>query len=75
MGLLSQQFIRINSSGSDHYAAAGADLKGDIIMKICKIIIVVLSIIALLVVLSSCQEGPFERAGKKVDKTVDDIKK
>jgi hypothetical protein len=40
-----------------------------------KSIIAVLAMIALIVGLSSCKEGPFERAGKKVDKAVEDIKK
>jgi hypothetical protein len=44
-------------------------------MKNCKSIIAVLAIIALIVGLAGCKEGPFERAGKKVDKTVEDIKK
>jgi len=44
-------------------------------MKNNKSIIAVLTIIALIVVLSCCHEGPFERAGKKVDKTIEDIKK
>jgi hypothetical protein len=44
-------------------------------MKNCKSMIAVLAIIALIVGLSCCHEGPFERAGKKVDKTVEDIKK
>jgi len=45
-------------------------------MKHGKSIIVVLAMIALIVVLSGCpQEGPAERAGKKVDKAIEDIKK
>ena len=43
-------------------------------MKSGKRIVAVLAIIALIVMLSCCHEGPFERAGKKVDKTVEDIK-
>jgi hypothetical protein len=39
-------------------------------------IIAVLAMIALLVGLSGCpKEGPMERAGKKIDKAVEDIKK
>jgi predicted small lipoprotein YifL len=35
-----------------------------------------MAMIALIVVLSGCsQEGPLERAGKKVDKAIEDIKK
>jgi outer membrane lipoprotein-sorting protein len=44
-------------------------------MKNFKRIIALLTIIALVIMLSCCQEGPLERAGKKVDKAVDDIKK
>jgi hypothetical protein len=47
-------------------------------MRKNKRIIAVLAIIALiagLVGLWGCQEGPMERAGKKVDKAVEDIKK
>ena len=44
-------------------------------MKKGKRIIAVLAIIALVVGLSCCKEGPLERAGKKVDKVVEDIKK
>jgi hypothetical protein len=41
-----------------------------------KSIIAVLAMIALLVGLSGCEkEGPMEKAGKKVDKAVEDIKK
>ena len=45
-------------------------------MKKCKRIIAVLAIITLIMGLSCCaKEGPMERAGKKIDKAVDDIKK
>ena len=45
-------------------------------MRNGKSIIAVLAIIALVVGLSGCEkEGPLERAGKKVDKAVEDIKK
>jgi hypothetical protein len=44
-------------------------------MKNGKSIIAVLAMIVLIVGLSSCKEGPLERAGKKVDKVVEDIKK
>ena len=45
-------------------------------MKHGKSIIVVLAVIALIVGLSGCpKEGPVERAGKKVDKAIEDIKK
>ena len=44
-------------------------------MKKGKRIIAVVAIIALVVGLSYCKEGPMERAGKKVDKVVEDIKK
>jgi hypothetical protein len=41
-----------------------------------KSIIAVLAMIALLVGLSGCEkEGPMEKAGKKVDKAIEDIKK
>jgi len=40
-----------------------------------KSIIAVLAIVTLIVGLSACNEGPLERAGKKVDKAVEDIKK
>jgi len=41
-----------------------------------KSIIAILAMIALVVVLSGCaKEGPMEKAGKKVDKVVEDIKK
>ena len=50
--------------------------KEEQMMKKCKRIIAVLAIIALIMGLSGCfKEGPMERAGKKVDKVVDDIKK
>jgi len=45
------------------------------IMKKGKSIFTVLAIIILIVGLLGCQEGPVERAGKKVDKVVEDIKK
>ena len=44
-------------------------------MKYCKSIIAVLAIVALIAGLTSCNEGPLEKAGKKVDKAVEDIKK
>jgi predicted small lipoprotein YifL len=45
-------------------------------MKKGKSIIAVLAMIALIVGLSGCaKEGPMERAGKKVDKAVEDIRK
>jgi len=44
-------------------------------MKYFKMLIAVLAIVALIAGLSSCKEGPLERAGKKVDNTVEDIKK
>jgi hypothetical protein len=45
-------------------------------MKRCKGLIAVLAMIALIVGLSGCEkEGPMEKAGKKVDKAVEDIKK
>jgi len=44
--------------------------------KHVKSIIAVFAMIALIVVLSGCaKEGPMEKAGKKVDKVVEDIKK
>ena len=45
-------------------------------MRNGKSVIAVLAMIALVVGLSGCEkEGPLERAGKKVDKAVEDIKK
>jgi predicted small lipoprotein YifL len=45
-------------------------------MRNGKRIIAALAMIALIVVLSGCaKEGPMEKAGKKVDKVVEDIKK
>ena len=45
-------------------------------MKIGKSLIAVLAMIALIVGFSGCaKEGPLEKAGKKVDKAVEDIKK
>jgi predicted small lipoprotein YifL len=45
-------------------------------MKKAKSIIAVLAMIAMIVGLSGCaKEGPMERAGKKVDKAVEDIRK
>jgi hypothetical protein len=45
-------------------------------MKDYKSIIAVLALIALVAGLLGCpKEGPMERAGKKVDKVVEDIKK
>jgi predicted small lipoprotein YifL len=45
-------------------------------MKKCRSVIAVLAMIALIVGLSGCEkEGPLEKAGKKVDKVVEDIKK
>ena len=40
-------------------------------MKIWKSVIAALAMSVLLVGLSGCQEGPAERAGKKIDKTVE----
>jgi hypothetical protein len=46
------------------------------VMKYGKSMVAVLAIIALIVGLSGCaKEGPMEKAGKKVDKAVEDIKK
>ena len=45
-------------------------------MKKGRCIIAVFAMIALIVGLSGCEkEGPLEKAGKKVDKAVEDIKK
>jgi hypothetical protein len=44
-------------------------------MKYYKSIITVLAMIVLIAGLSGCNAGPLERAGKKVDKTVEDITK
>jgi predicted small lipoprotein YifL len=45
-------------------------------VKKSKRIIAVLALIALIVGLAGCEkEGPMEKAGKKVDKAVEDIKK
>jgi predicted small lipoprotein YifL len=45
-------------------------------MKYGKSIIAVLALTALIVGLSGCaKEGPMEKAGKKVDKAIEDIKK
>jgi predicted small lipoprotein YifL len=44
--------------------------------KHCKSIVAVLATIALIAGLSGCsKEGPMEKAGKKVDKAIEDIKK
>ena len=40
-------------------------------MKMSKSVIAALAMSVLLVGLSGCQEGPAERAGKKIDKTVE----
>lgn len=44
-------------------------------LKNVKSVFTMLAIIVLIVGLLGCQEGPVERAGKKVDKAVEDIKK
>jgi len=44
-------------------------------MKYCKSVIAILAIAALIAGLAGCKEGPLEKAGKKVDKTVEDIKR
>jgi hypothetical protein len=44
-------------------------------MKNVKSIFTMLAIIALIVGLFGCQDGPVEKAGKKIDKAVEDIKK
>jgi hypothetical protein len=44
-------------------------------MKNVKSICTMLLIIAMIAGLFGCQEGPVERAGKKIDKAVEDIKK
>ena len=44
-------------------------------MKYYKSIIAVLAMIVLITGLSGCNAGPLERAGKKVDKAVEDITK
>jgi predicted small lipoprotein YifL len=50
--------------------------KGGKMMKKCKGIIALLAMIALIVGLTGCEkEGPLEKAGKKVDKAVEDVKK
>jgi hypothetical protein len=46
------------------------------VMKNAKRIVVVLAMISLILGLSGCaKEGPMEKAGKKVDKAIEDIKK
>jgi hypothetical protein len=40
-------------------------------IKISKSVIAALAMSVLLVGMSGCQEGPLERAGKKIDKTVE----
>ena len=44
-------------------------------MKNFKSIFTMFVIIAMIAGLLGCQEGPVERAGKKIDKAVEDIKK
>ncbi len=44
-------------------------------IKNVKSVFATLAIIVLIVGLLGCQEGPVERAGKKIDKVVEDIKK
>jgi len=44
-------------------------------LKNVKSVFTMLAIIVLIMGLLGCQEGPVERAGKKVDKAVEDIKK
>ncbi len=44
-------------------------------IKNVKSVFAMLAIIVLIVGLLGCQEGPVERAGKKIDKVVEDIKK
>ena len=44
-------------------------------MKYGKSLIAVLVMIALIMGLSGCKEGPLEKSGKKVDKVIEDIKK
>ena len=39
--------------------------------KICKSVIAALAMSGMLVGLSGCHEGPAERAGKKIDKTIE----
>ena len=39
--------------------------------KICKSVIAALAMSGLLTGISGCQEGPAERAGKKIDKTIE----
>jgi hypothetical protein len=52
------------------------DLRKEIQMKkYFKSIIAVVAIITMVAGFTSCSEGPLERAGKKVDRAVDDIKK
>jgi predicted small secreted protein len=43
-------------------------------MKYFKSIIAVFAIVVFIAGIAGCNEGPLERAGKKVDKAVDDIK-
>jgi predicted small lipoprotein YifL len=43
-------------------------------MKYLKCVIALLVILAVVAGVAGCKEGPLERAGKKVDKTVEDIK-
>lgn len=40
-------------------------------MKMCKSVIAALAMTVLLMGLSGCQEGPAERAGKKIDKAIE----
>jgi predicted small lipoprotein YifL len=50
--------------------------KEEQVMKYGKSIIALLAMIALIMGLSGCaKEGPMEKAGKKVDKAVEDVKK
>jgi hypothetical protein len=44
-------------------------------LKKVKNVFAMLAIVVMIVGLLGCQEGPVERAGKKVDKVVEDVKK
>jgi len=51
------------------------DLEKDEMTKTTKRVAALLASIAMLVAVTGCQkEGPAERAGKQVDKTVEDVK-
>ena len=65
----------LTGAGQVHLRQARLSGERGILMKSMKGLIIALAIGILIAGMAGCSEGPLEEAGKKIDKTVEDIKK